>query len=159
MWCRNCNIETKENKCPVCGAETVEDIPVEIMWCGICHVPVLQQVSQTDKGVCPRCGSKMKHMAADIRPVFPEERLLLEILLDKKPHEFIEKSVWEVNSRYYIDGKAVSLPSSLFKMADADGIARKIEENKAANSYESFDENINAFIEANEGRLFPPLPP
>ena len=96
---------------------------------------------------------------SDIRPVFPEERLLLEILLDKKPHEFIEKSVWEVNSRYYIDGKAVSLPSSLFKMADADGIARKIEENKAANSYESFDENINAFIEANEGRLFPPLPP
>lgn len=136
MWCRNCNIETKENICPVCGAETAEDIPVEIMWCGHCRVPVLQEVSQVDKGICPRCGGRMKHMAADIRPVFPEERLLLEILLDKKPHEYIEKSVWAVNSRYYIDGKAISLPSSLFKIADADDIARKLEENKAANSYE-----------------------
>ena len=153
MWCRNCNIETKENICPVCGAETAEDIPVEIMWCGHCRVPVLQEVSQVDKGICPRCGGKMKHMAADIRPVFPEERLLLEILLDKKPHEYIEKSVWAVNSRYYIDGKAISLPSALFKIADADDIARKLEENKAANSYDFFDENINTFIEANEGRL------
>ena len=153
MWCRNCNIETKEKVCPVCGAETVEDIPVEIMWCGNCYVPVLQQVSQTDKGTCPRCGGKMKHMAADIRPVFPEERLLLEILLGKRPHEYIKKSVWAVNSRYYIDGKSVSLPSALFKTADADDIARKIEENKTANSYEFFDENIKAFIEANESRL------
>ena len=153
MWCRNCNIETKENICPVCGAATAEDIPVEIMWCGHCRVPVLQEVSQVDKGICPRCGGKMKHMAADIRPVFPEERLLLEILLDKKPHEYIEKSVWAVNSRYYIDGKAISLPSALFKIADADDIARKLEENKAANSYDFFDENINTFIEANEGRL------
>ena len=153
MWCINCNIETKENICPVCGAKTVEDIPVEIMWCGHCHVPVLQQVSQVDKGICPRCGGKMKHMAADIRPVFPEERLLLEILLDKKPNEYIRKSVWAVNSRYYIDGKSISLPSALFKTADADDIARKIEENKAANRYEFFDENIKAFIEANKGRL------
>ena len=153
MWCRNCNIETKENVCPICGTETVEDIPVEIMWCGHCFVPVLQQVSQTDKGICPRCGGKMKHMSADIRPVFPEERLLIELLLDKKPHEYINKSVWATNSRYYIDGKALSLPSALFRKADADGIAKKIEENKATNSYEFFDKNIKTFVEANEGRL------
>ena len=45
-------------------------------------------------------------MASDLRPVFPEERLLLEILLGSKPHEYINKSVWVANSRYYIDGKA-----------------------------------------------------
>lgn len=153
MWCRNCSIETKENICPVCGAETVEDIPVEIMWCRHCRVPVLQKVTQTDKGICPRCGGKMKHMSADIRPVFPEERLLLEILLDKRPHEFIDMSVWAVNSRYYIDGKSVSLPSDLFKATDADEVTKKIELNKSANSYEFFNENIKVFIEANEGRL------
>lgn len=29
MWCKNCNIETNEEKCPICGEETVEDYPTE----------------------------------------------------------------------------------------------------------------------------------
>ena len=154
MWCRNCNIDVKnKKKCPVCGSDTAEDIPVEIHWCGKCRVPVIQEVSQADKGICPRCGSKMKYMAADIRPVFPEERLLLEILLNKKPNEYLEKSVWAVNSRYYIDGKSVSLPSTLFKTADADEIAEKLEKYKPMNSYKFFDEIIQRFVEANAGRL------
>ena len=153
MWCRNCNIELKDKKCPICGSDTVEDVPVEIDWCSKCRVPVLQEVSQADKGICPRCGGKMKYMSSDIRPVFPEERLLLEILLDRKPNEYLEKSVWAINSRYYIDGKSVSLPSSLFKTADADEIARKLDENKAENGYQFFNENIKRFIEANTVRL------
>lgn len=153
MWCRNCNIELKDKKCPICGSDTVEDVPVEVDWCSNCCVPVLQEVSQADKGICPRCGGKMRYMSSDIRPVFPEERLLLEILLDCKPNEYLEKSVWAINSRYYIDGKSVSLPGSLFKTADADEIAQKIDENKAQNGYRFFDENIKKFIEANTVRL------
>ncbi|MDE7298358.1 MAG: phosphoadenosine phosphosulfate reductase, partial [Lachnospiraceae bacterium] len=147
MWCRNCNIELNDKKCPVCGSDTVDDIPVEIHWCSECKVPVLQEVSQADKGVCPRCGNKMKYMSSDIRPVFPEERLLLEILLDRKPNEYIEKSVWAVNSRYYIDGKSVSLPSSLFRTADSDDIARKLEAHKKDYNYEFFNEIIKRFVE------------
>lgn len=30
MWCKHCNLETNEIKCPVCGAETAEDLPIEI---------------------------------------------------------------------------------------------------------------------------------
>lgn len=153
MWCRNCNIELNDKKCPVCGSDTVEDIPVEIHWCSECKVPVLQEVSQADKGVCPRCANKMKYMTSDIRPVFPEERLLLEILLNRKPNEYIEKSVWAVNSRYYIDGKSVSLPSSLFKTAAADDIARKLEVHNNDNNYDFFNEIIKRFIEANISRL------
>lgn len=153
MWCRNCNIETNENICPVCGSDTVEDIPVEIYWCSYCRVPVLQELSQADKGICPRCGSKMKYMSTDIRPVFPEERLLLEILLGRKPNEYIDKSVWAVNSRYYIDGKSVLLPKALFKTADAEAIVHKLEENKAGNNYDTFNETIQRFIEANNTRL------
>ena len=26
MWCKNCNIETNEQTCPICGEATVEDI-------------------------------------------------------------------------------------------------------------------------------------
>ncbi len=153
MWCRNCNIELNDKKCPVCGSDTVEDIPVEVHWCSECRVPVLQEVSQADKGVCPRCGTRMKYMSSDIRPVFPEERLLLEILLDREPNEYIEKSVWAVNSRYYIDGKSVSLASSLFRTADADDIARKLEAHKKDNNYDFFNETIKRFIEANTSRL------
>lgn len=154
MWCRNCNIEVKnKEKCPVCGSDTVEDIPTEVHWCSKCRVPVLQEVLQADKGICPKCGSRMKYMATDVRPVFPEERLLLEILLEKKPNEYLEKSVWAANSRYYIDGKTVSLPSELFKTADANEIARQLEEYKAENSYVFFDEIIRRFVEANAARL------
>ena len=153
MWCRNCNIETNENICPVCGSDTVEDIPVEIHWCSHCRVPVLQEVSQADKGICPRCGSKMKYMSTDIRPVFPEERLLLEILLGRKPNEYKDKSVWAVNRLYYIDGKSVSLPKALFKTADVETIAHKLEENKAGNNYDAFNETIQRFVEANNTRL------
>ena len=30
MWCNKCNIETNDTICPLCGAETIEDLPVEI---------------------------------------------------------------------------------------------------------------------------------
>lgn len=33
MWCRNCNIELNDKKCPICGSDTVEDVPVTIYWC------------------------------------------------------------------------------------------------------------------------------
>ena len=153
MWCRTCNIETNEIVCPICGTETEEDFPSEVYWCNCCEVPVLQTVNQADKGVCPRCGSKMKYMCTDLRPVFPEERLLLEILLNKNPNEYVTKSVWASNNRYYINGKAISLPSKLFQEADANKIALEIEKHKANNTYTYFDEHIRKFVEANCLRL------
>ena len=153
MWCVNCCTETNYKVCPICNSKTVDDIPSEIYWCSNCRVPVLQLLSQPDKGTCPRCGRKMKYMTSDIRPVFPEERLLLEVLLGYEPNELIEKSVWAVNSRYYIDGKSVAIPSSVFKTADAEYIANKIAANKKNNSYVYFDEIIKRFVEANVLRL------
>ena len=26
MWCNNCNIETNDSICPLCGAQTIEDL-------------------------------------------------------------------------------------------------------------------------------------
>lgn len=153
MWCRNCNIELNDKKCPICGSDAVEDIPVTIYWCKSCKVPVLQEVAQADKGICPRCGNRMRRMASDIRPVFPEERLLMEILLGYEPNEHIDKSVWAVNSRYYIDGKSVPIPTGIFETADADTIAKRLEESKSANNYLFFDEMIGRFVEANSVRL------
>ena len=153
MWCRNCNIETNENICPVCGNSTDEDTPIELYWCSECGIPIIQKAKQANKGICPICGRKTKYLTTDLRPVFPEERLLLEILLKKEPDSFADKSVWCANSRYYIDGKSVSIPSSVFQTADTNAISRKIEEHKSKISYEYFNKIIDRFVRANRDRL------
>ena len=146
-------METNEKFCHICGEETVEDLPVEIYWCSNCRTPIIQDVKQADKGTCPRCKSKTKYLTADLRPVFPQERLLLEALLDKKPHELIEKSIWASDSRYYIDGKSVSIASKTFQNADADTIAKILEQEEPNNSYVCFNRHIETFIDANRSRL------
>lgn len=153
MWCKNCNIETNDAICPVCGEETIEDLPVEIYWCNHCKVPIIQTTNQADKGICPVCGEKTKYMSADLRPVFPEERLLIELLLGKKPHEFINKSIWAANSRYYIDGKSVALSSKLFQTANTDALGEELAKYQSGNSYDAFEQYISKFVEANKSRL------
>lgn len=153
MWCKNCNIETNEELCPVCGTKTVEDIPTEVYWCDTCELPIHQEIKQASKGICPLCGQPMKYMSADLRPVFPEERLLLEILLDKKPNEYAEKSVWASNNRYYINGKAVSLPSKFFQELNVDRIVSSLKRHKEKNTYKYFDSHIARFVKANRQRL------
>lgn len=153
MWCKTCNIETNDTTCPICGTVTVEDIPTEIYWCSHCRTPIIQEENQADKGICPICGQTTKYMAKDLRPVFPEERLLIEILLNKTPHEYVEDSVWAADSRYYINGKAVSLSSKLFQNANADIISQQLSAHKSNNSYAFFDKHIETFIAANSARL------
>lgn len=153
MWCKNCNIETNENICPICGEITANDIPVGVYWCDGCKIPIIQSVNQADKGICPICGKKTKYLSADIRPVFPEERLLLELLLGKEPNVYIEESVWSANSRYYIDGESVAISSKTFQTADADYLIKQIEKYKHENSYKAFNRHISNFIWANKSRL------
>ena len=74
-------------------------------------------------------------------------------MLGKEPNEYLEKSVWAVNSRYYIDGKSVLLSNKLFEAADVDDISKKLNANRDGNSYRFFNETIKRFIEANSDRL------
>ena len=148
MWRKNCNIETNELCCPVCGSITIEDLPTEVYWCSHCEVPVIQVATQADKGCCPLCAKKLKYLSTDLRPVFPEERLLLELLLGEEPFAFIEKSVWAANSRYYINGKSVLISSKTFQEIDADTLTQKLEKCKSRNTYPYFEEHIAQFIRA-----------
>lgn len=153
MWCNKCNIETNDIVCPLCGSNTIEDLPVEIYWCEHCQTPIIQTSTQADKGICPICKSKTKYMTADLRPVFPEERLLVELLLQRKPHEYIEKSVWASNNRYYVDGKSIVIPNSLYQSVEVDKIIKLLECYKHENSYEYFNKHMGTFIMANQDRL------
>ena len=121
MWCKTCNKIIYDDICPTCGGTAQEDIPTEIYWCEDCNVPIIKEVSDIDKNVCPLCGATTKYMCADLRPVFPEERLLIEILLGN-PLEWINKSVWANNNRYYINGKVKAISNSVFAQADIEKI-------------------------------------
>lgn len=69
-----------------------------IYWCRQCNVPLYGNR-------CSRCGMEAKKLTTDVRPVFPEERLLIEIIL-QKPFEFLKKSVWNgTGNHYFVDGK------------------------------------------------------
>ena len=153
MWCKNCNLETNEAICPVCGLETSEDLPVEIYWCNDCRIPVIHVSTAADKGICPVCHGKTRYLTADLRPVFPEERLLIALLLDKAPDALMQKSVWATGSRYYIDGMSLSISTKTFETADIDKINDLLEKSADAIDYTFFDENIHRFVLANQHRL------
>ena len=84
-------------------------------------------------------------------PVFPEEKLLLELLLQKRPGEFENCSVWASNSRYYVDGKQYAISSETFKKADTEEIIKELEKNKflverQSIGYDKFEKNINIWM-------------
>lgn len=153
MWCKHCNLETNEKYCPVCGAATAEDIPIEVYWCKDCGVPIIQNVTAIDKNICPVCGGETNYLSSDLRPVFPEERLLLALLLGKEPLFYMNRSVWATNSRYFIDGQVISISQKKFAEADTDILAEKISEFSDVIDYSFFNENIARFTNMNRHRL------
>ena len=77
----------------------------------------------------------------DIRPVFPEERLLLEILLDKIPGTYEKDSVWNCSgNKYLINGKRIKFSVKELKNKDVDDIRSKYEEASKNISYEYFEQ-------------------
>ena len=132
-----------------------------VFYCPACDVPVVTPDAQVDevtgKSLCPLCGGAMKYLATDLRPVFPEERLLLELLLEAEPFSLAEKSVWAQDSRYYIAGKARSIPAKVFSGADTDSLSVRLEQLKNQNGSEEitgrFENQVQKFVRANRPRL------
>lgn len=157
MWCQKCNIETEHNNCPKCHSDTVPVPENGVYWCPECKTPLLKEPckigEESAEMVCPLCGHSAEYLASDLRPVFPEERLLVELLLGKKPNSFLNSSVWASNSRYYIDGKSISVSTKLFQHADTDDLAKKLRRYSGKNSYDTFDLYIDRFVKANAYRL------
>jgi phosphoadenosine phosphosulfate reductase len=151
MWCKTCNKIVYDKVCPTCGGIAQEDVPTEVFWCEHCNVPIIKEASDIDKDVCPLCGAKTKYMCADLRPVFPEERLLIEILLGN-PLEWVNQSVWANNNRYYVNGKAKAISNNVFAHADIEKIISQLAEFKDKNNYSFFDANIEVFCKANKIR-------
>lgn len=139
-FCKNCNINVESSECSVCGART--EVESKLYWCSNCNIPVYEEV-------CPICGCKGEYFTSDARPVFPEERLLIEIMLGK-PFCFIEDSVWNGSgNRYYVNGKKIPFSVTNLKNYDPSAIREKLDELKSQNTYEHFDRMIARWVKAN----------
>lgn len=84
---------------------------------------------------------------------------MLELLLKKEPFSLSKSSVWNNTNRYYIDGKVVSISSSVFRNADCSELKKELEKinqtqkEKIANAQKEFNHQIEKFIQANKIRL------
>jgi len=152
MWCKECTRETETDKCELCGAVTEPNIPLEIYWCEDCKVPIIKYANDINKDICPACKRTTSYLCADLRPVFPEERLLLEIL-QGQPLSYMDKSVWASNNRYYIDGKPVTVTIKFYKKLSADTVRELLEQYTPQNNSDFFYIIIKKFVEINKVRL------
>ena len=152
MWCTNCNKASYSDVCEVCGGKTQQDTPIELYWCDSCRVPVIRELSDTSPMICPSCGKPIRYLAKDLRPVFPEERLLLEVIKGN-PLSYLHSSVWASGSRYYIDGNTATLSIETLKKISAEEVVETLYQYKDKNDYSFFNENINVFITCNRERL------
>lgn len=152
MRCNNCCKETEGNMCETCGCSAMPDLQCEVYWCNGCKIPLIKEVNDINKTECPLCHNEAAYLCADVRPVFPEERLLLEIILEK-PLVFLQKSVWSSGNRYYIDGKSIVVTRSAYRKHSPDKIRLLLDKYAPLNNYNSFNYYIERFIKANKLRF------
>lgn len=139
--CTNTRCET--STCPACHGRA--DAVSDIYWCPNCQIPLYEEQ-------CSLCGQTGKRITTDIRPVFPEERLLIEIITGA-PFAWLKDSVWNgAGNHYFVNGKKIKFSVSSLKKLDSDEIRKQYESLKEKNTYEFFDVYRERFVEANVSR-------
>lgn len=146
--CPVCKSPSSGDKCinPKCGHKTV--MSSTIYWCEECNIPIYNDT-------CPVCGNKGKYIATDVRPVFPEENMLISLILTGNPFEFQKKSMWYGANNYIIDGVKHKVSISEINKWPIDkvkALKEEYEKNAVDIDYTYFDEYKIRFIEANRDR-------
>lgn len=148
--CTHCdNLICNSSICPVCGQKT-HLIEMSVFYCKECDCPTFSEE-------CEHCHGKCVKIGADIRPVFAQERLLLEVLEDS-PFKYKDSSIWcSGSNNYVINGVKVRFPYQEFRKKDPEKIIAKLKKLEPANQRyidEDFsNEHIKSFIEANKNHL------
>ena len=128
------------------------NVPFEtqVYWCNECKIPLLEDTNKFEYE-CPLCHSKLTYLSADLRPVFPQERLLLEAIL-KKPLAYKNDSVWFCNSRYYINGEVTKIGTKDYESINVDEVIKTLKEYESQNTDEAFNKYVKLFCDANSER-------
>ncbi len=147
--CPKCNVLMNREHCvnPKCGHATV--MSSTIYWCENCNVPIYENI-------CPVCGGDGKYIATDIRPVFPEENMLISILDSNDPFKYQNDSMWYGSNAYIINGRKLKLSIAKAQKKTIEEIQEIKElyescQNKL--TYNFFDEYKKRFINANADRF------
>ena len=148
--CEKDNVDVNSSICPHCGKRAFP-VQSEIYWCETCQLP-----SYTEK--CTMCGKTGKKLSSDLRPVFPEEKILLETILDSEDSVFLkDMSVWNGSGNiYYANGKRLNIKIGKLKELNIEEIREKYKEKiqKQLEEYqEEFSKQQGRFIMANKLRL------
>lgn len=118
----------------------------QLYWCEECKIPLYEPV-------CGCCGARGRKFVKDVRVVFPEEKVLLEILLGLKAGEFNERSLWNAAGNvYYLDG--VRMPFSIRRLRGLDaGEIRKAYDTRMEELDDTyFRQLMERFVKANRNR-------
>lgn len=138
-------LDSPSAQCPSCGKQASKK-SVKLFWCKRCNTPTFDEQ-------CPICGEKAKYFAADARPVFPEERLLIELCMGE-PMKYARDNVWFTSaSKYYVNGEKLDFEYRRYFDIDIEGLRRGLAEYGAQNGYESFNKYRELFVQANASRF------
>ena len=105
----------------------------------------------------------IEYVGTDIRPVFPEERLLIGVILDENnPMKFVDKSVWYNGHAYIVDGNKIKISIdklnslTLDKVKNIKNIIDKYISKNDVGAKEVFDSKVNysAFNKVVEDFIF-----
>ncbi len=145
------NVPVYAEKCSLPGCDARPIVSTTVYWCKKCGVP-----SFFPKCAC--CGDTCEYIATDMRPVFPEEKLLLAILWNyDSPLDLDDHSVWNSNNGYFVDGEKKEL---VIKEINALPLSRIREIKKKYDEYlphlnrSFFDGMVKRFIEVNKERYY-----
>ena len=107
VYCKKCDHPFGEYHegivCPNCGTGLVRTST--LYWCDDCNIPTYEKI-------CPICGNEGHYIATDIRPVFPEENMLISLILEDDAFKYQKDSVWYGSNSYIVNGKKVKLSVS-----------------------------------------------
>lgn len=150
-FCDKDHIEVNTSVCPHC-MERTRPIQSRIFWCYHCQTPLYKEK-------CAICGETGKQIGSDIRPVFPEERILLESILycqNGKEISLAGKSVWNASgNRYFVNGEKIKLAIGKLKELNTgqirEGFYQRIE--KLEDYNKDFPSEVERFILANRERF------
>lgn len=125
------------------------DKKFQMYWCGKCNIPIYSNK-------CSICNSEANYVGTDMRPVFPEEKLLLAIITNKDNLFYYNNdSVWHNGYCYIVNGEKLNISIQDLNNRDLDDIKEiKIlyDENKEKIDYAYFNIMIRDFIKANLDR-------
>lgn len=146
--CPKCRIPMNGERCVKKDCGCLTEMSSTLYWCDECNVPTYEKV-------CPSCGNDGKYIATDLRPVFPEENVLISLLLHDEPFYYQKDSVWFGGGAYIVNGTKVRLSVTQINKKSLEEIntLKSLYDQSAENiTYAYFDAYIEKFVRANADR-------